>query len=152
MTQDFADFEIDQEPEVKGKGIVCVVSRTSANGKILIKSHAVQTSFFALPLNPTKADLKKVDEKVKDIAASYEANKYKVDRYDFNLPFEVEAICRVTKGYTPTAKPLKAEDVKKKRKIADADEDADEDADKAPKSKKRALADEPTAKRAKKAA
>lgn len=147
LSLEIGAFNIDDEndelePEVKGKGVVVVVSRVSASGKITIKPHAVQTSFFALPLKPSKEDIKAVDEKVKDIMASYEANKYRVERHDFNLPFEVEAICRVTKGYTPTAKPMKAEDLKKKRKANDADADADADAGLKGK-KRRATDDEP---------
>lgn len=127
------------------KGVVCVVHRKSASGKVVIKRHAIQTSFFAMPSNASKDDKKKVDEKVKSIIAEYEANKYVVNTYNFDLPFDIDAIGKITTGYTTCkAKALSVTDVKKRKKA-----DADSDDEVMPKGKKRALADEPLAKKAK---
>lgn len=134
----------------KSKGVVCVVSRLSAKGKTVIKRHAVQTSFFAIPAKASKEDKRKVDEKIKTIIGTYEANKYIVETHRFELPFAVDAICKVTKGYTASAKPLKVEDVKKRKRGADASDDDDNEVNEVmPKGKNRAVAAEPKGKKAK---
>ena len=128
----FDDFCInpDEPPAALSKGVVCVVSRLEGKE---IKPHAVQTSFFALPLDASEANKKAVEKKVREISNTYRANKYNVEKFEFDLPFEVGAICRVTKGYTSTPKAMQAvsaaEEGNKKKRKGSHDEASDEGED-----------------------
>jgi hypothetical protein len=112
------------------EGVVLLVSRA---GKNKIKPHALQTSFFAYPQDASDEDRKAVDDKVDAIASTFRANKYEVVKHTFDLPFKVDAICKVSKGYSTTVKALKAGDIPenddeelkgKKRSRGDADKEA----------------------------
>ena len=134
-----------EEPEdIAGNQALClVVSRPGADGSNRIKPFVVPNSFFVIPDRASATDKAKVQNKIDKIAARYTLNQYTVEKRKFTVPFTVDVIPGVSKGYIITsAKPLAVEDVQ--INIAD-------DADTAKKGRKRAVDDdEPRTKRGRK--
>jgi hypothetical protein len=100
---------------IKSFGTVCVVSRPSTNKKNNIKSYALQNTFYAYPADASPDTKKTVSDKIKEIADNFEFQKYDIKVYEFELPFEVEEVCRISGGYGMTPKRHKIAGGKRKR-------------------------------------
>lgn len=90
-------------------GVVCVVSRPTNNKKQKdIKKFALQKTFYAYPKNCDTSVKDKIEERIKNDIADFKFQKYNVETYRFGLPFEVEEVCCVSRGYNLLPKILKA--------------------------------------------
>jgi hypothetical protein len=107
-------------------GVVCMASRPSTNKKQKdIKKFALQKTFYAFPKD-CKPDIKnKIQERIDNDIADFRFQKYDVSIHRFGLPFEVEEVCCVSRGYSLLPKILKAPPpVKRKRDVDNDDEEA----------------------------
>jgi hypothetical protein len=129
----------DPEVDIGNQAFCLVVSRTGADGQAKIKPFVVPSSFFVISESSSIVERERVQKKIDDIAAPYTLNQYSVQKQAFKVPFTVDVIARVSKGYVNTTpKPLAVEDV----------QISVDDADVVKKSRKRAAEDdEPSCKR-----
>lgn len=103
----------------KSKGIVCVVKRPSAISKKKdIKTYALQNTFYAYPLDATNETRDKILSKIKEVSDNFEFQKYETKICEFELPFEVEEICKISTGYSTVPKRHKIKNNTGKRKRA----------------------------------
>jgi hypothetical protein len=100
---------------IKSIGTVCVVSRPSTNKNNNIKSYALQNTFYAYPADASPDTKKTISGKIKEITDNFEFQKYDFKVYEFELPFEVEEVCRISGGYGMTPKRHKISGGKRKR-------------------------------------
>ncbi len=95
-----ADFSI---------GTVCVIYRPSSNRKQkVIKKFALQKTFYAYPRNATTEQKNKIETRIQNDMADFVLQGYEIQTHTFDLPFEVEEICCVSRGYNLLPKILKA--------------------------------------------
>lgn len=101
-------------------GVVCVVSRPSANKRQKnIKPFALQKTFYAYPKSASQEQKNKIKGRIETDIGDYRCQQYDIKIHTFGLPFPVEEICCVSAGYNLTAKmfrAIKTEDEPKKRK------------------------------------
>jgi hypothetical protein len=143
QTEEFLIKKEEPEVDIAGNQAFClVVSRPGADGSTRIKPFVVPNSFFVIPDRASATEKAKVQNKIDKIAASYTLNQYTVQKQKFTVPFTVDVIPGVSKGYIVTsAKRLAIEDVQIAPVVADT----------AKKGRKRAVDDdEPRAKRGRK--
>jgi hypothetical protein len=108
--------DVSNDEEKKCHGVALLVKRLGADGNLKIKPYIVQNSFYAYPLNASREDKKAVMDKVNKLEMTYAANQYITEIKEFELPFEVEAICCVSGGYRNAAKAISAGDLEKPKK------------------------------------
>lgn len=139
QTEEISIKKEDPEVDIGNQAFCLVVSRTGADGAVKIKPFVVSNSFFVIPDRATTIEREKVQKKIDEIAAPYTLNQYAVQQQEFRVPFSVDVIARVSKGYINTnPKPLAVQDV----------QISVDDADVVKKSRKRAAEDdEPGGKR-----
>jgi hypothetical protein len=132
----------DPEPSIGNQALCLVVSRTGADGSTRIKPFLVPNTFYVIPDSASDEEKESVQNKIDNIAHSYAANQYTVQRQEFKVPFTVDVISRVSAGYIQTKpKSLTVEDVQITPVVADT----------AKKGRKRAVDDdEPRTKRGRK--
>lgn len=131
QTDELLEVKTEEVAPVGSQAFCVVVSRPSAGGDPKILRHLIPNTFFVLPDNATDEDKRKVRHLIGCAAGQYDVNQYSVERLEFEVPFEVDVISKVTTGYVkPKPKALAVADVtvadvsvndKKKRK-ADDDE------------------------------
>jgi hypothetical protein len=139
QTEEISIKKEDPEVDIGNQAFCLVVSRPGADGSTRIKPFVVPNSFFVIPDRASAMEKATVQKKINDIAAAYTLNQYAVQQQEFRVPFAVDVIARVSKGYINTnPKPLAVEDV----------QISVDDADVVKKSRKRAAEDdEPGGKR-----
>lgn len=111
-------------------GIVTIVRRPSTNRKQKpIKWFALQKSFYAYPRDISDATMEKLNTRIENDIADFKLQGYEVETHTFGLPFKVEEICCVSRGYNLLPKILKAPKIvgKKRKTISDDDESSDSD-------------------------
>jgi len=112
-------------------GTVCVMQRSSSNKKQkVIKKFAMQKTFYAYPKNATTEQKNKVETRIQNDVADFILQGYEVHTHKFGLPFEVEEICCVSRGYNLLPKILKAARVvgaKRKTVSSSSSEESDKD-------------------------
>lgn len=119
VSQDFFDVLNMNDDDVPGLssqseaalsvGFVCVVSRPTTNKKQKdIKKFALQKTFYAFPKNCSQEIKNKMQERIENDIADFRIQQYDVSIHRFGLPFEVEEVCCVSRGYTLLPKILKA--------------------------------------------
>lgn len=148
LSQDFEDVEItnltppsspsarviDTSIPALSYAVLCLANRPSTNKRQKpVEVFALQNTFFAYPTETPRPVLQTINDKIGEITDDFIVQGYTIDKKVFPLPFAVEQICRVSTGYTMTAKKLKAPKAGKKRKHHSSDEEeedssADEDA------------------------
>ena len=90
-------------------GTVCVIYRPSSNRKQkVIKKFALQKTFYAYPRNSTTEQKNKIETRIQNDMADFVLQGYEIQTHTFDLPFEVEEICCVSRGYNLLPKILKA--------------------------------------------
>lgn len=109
-------------------GIVCVMRRPSSNRKQkVIKKFALQKTFYAYPKNATTEQKNRIETRIQDDIGDFALQGYEVETYKFGLPFEVEEICCVSRGYNLLPKILKAPRVGAKRRAASSSSSEESD-------------------------
>jgi hypothetical protein len=139
LSQGFENWGLDEntvvvsEERAKSFATVCVAHRASTHKKQKeVKPFVLQNTFYAFTKDISEQDKEAIDTKIKDIVADFETQDYTVERKTFGLPFEVQAICRITPGYNMTAKKVKAYPGQKRRNRDESeDEKEEEDPDEA---------------------
>ena len=113
-------------------GIVSVMKRPSTHKKQKnIKPFALQKSFYAYPKNVDQQTMEKINTRVQNDIADFKLQGYDVTTHTFGLPFEVEEVCCVSRGYNLLPKILKAPKIvgKKRKTTSDDEESSDSDED-----------------------
>lgn len=107
--------------QAKCTATVCIVSRSSAHSEQkAILPFALQNTFYVKPGNISSADKSKMDNTIESIIADFKIQDYTVEMIDFEVPFDVEGICRITGGAKLTAKKARngcGINIKKKNKV-----------------------------------
>lgn len=119
---------IDTRIPALSYGVVCLAERASNNRRQkTIEPFALQNTFYAYPIDADQDVLQTINEKITDVSADFELQGYTIEKKVFPLPFAVKQICRVSLGYTMTAKKLKAPSSKKRKSSVDKDSSEDSD-------------------------
>lgn len=89
-------------------GVVCVVERQASDNNPEIKPHTLQKTFYSYPKNADAQVKKQIEERIENDVADFKLQGYHVTIYTFGLPFVVEEICNISRGYDGKTKMLRA--------------------------------------------
>ena len=105
-------------------GTVCVVWRPSTNKRDNIEAYALQNTFYAYPIDATEETKKDIEARNKKITDDFEFQKYNLEVFEFDLPFKVGNICRISSRCGMTPKRHKTATAGGKRKRTKDDDDS----------------------------
>lgn len=94
-------------------GVVCMVQRDASDNNPEVKAHTLQKTFYSYPKNAEEKIKKSIEDRIENDIADFKLQGYTVTTYTFGLPFLVEAVTNITRGYDGKTKMLRA--WKKKR-------------------------------------
>jgi hypothetical protein len=103
-------------------GVVCVAQREASDNNLEIQSHALQKTFYSYPKNAEEKIKKTIENRIENDVADFKLQGYNVTTYTFGLPFSVEAVNNVTRGYDGKTKMLRASKKKNAMEITAAQE------------------------------
>lgn len=89
-------------------GVVCVVEREESNNNPEIKPHTLQKTFYSYPKNCDEHIKKQIQDRIENDVADFKIQGYRVITYTFGLPFVVDEICNISRGYDGKTKMLRA--------------------------------------------
>lgn len=94
-------------------GVVCMAQRDGSDNNPEVKAHTLPKTFYSYPKNAEEKIKKSIEDRIENDIADFKLQGYTVTTYTFGLPFLVEAVTNITRGYDGKTKMLRA--WKKKR-------------------------------------
>jgi hypothetical protein len=89
-------------------GVVCVAQREASDNNPEVKSHTLQKTFYSYPKNAEEKIKKAIEDRIENDVADFKLQGYIVTTYTFGLPFLVEEITNISRGYDGKTKMLRA--------------------------------------------
>jgi hypothetical protein len=89
-------------------GVVCVAQRTASDNNVEIKAHTLQKTFYSYPKNAEEKTKKTIEDRIENDVADFKLQGYNVTTFTFGLPFVVEEISNISRGYDGKTKMLRA--------------------------------------------
>ena len=117
-------------------GVVCVAQRDACDNNPRIKAHTLQKTFYSYPKNSEEKIKKAIEDRIENDVANFKFQGYNVTTYTFGLPFEVEEITNISRGYDGKTKMLRAARNKKNQENVKQNDDTEDSKGKAKKARK----------------
>jgi hypothetical protein len=102
-------------------GVVCVADRQESNNNPEIKAHTLQKTFYSYPKNAEDRIKKVIEDRIENDVADFKLQGYNVTTYTFGLPFAVEEVTNISRGYDGKTRMLRA--AKKKSVVKQEEEE-----------------------------
>jgi hypothetical protein len=102
-------------------GVVCVAERQASDNNMEILSHVLQKTFYSYPKNAEEQIKRTIENRIENDVANFKLQGYNVTTYTFGLPFSVEAVNGITRGYDGKTKMLRAS--KRKNAVESRDDE-----------------------------